>query len=118
MEKVMYGECSLFPFCFLLAPFTYDSACFYQPIRGPAGVRAQAMDLEGNLVEDFVFDGGRGYRKPSAARQKMLHLPGQPCLWPLLKWLPRRFRSGLILSINEESTFLLVHLRTFAVVLH
>ena len=60
MEKVMYGGCSLFPFYFLLAPFTYDSACFYQPIRGPAGVRAQAMDLEGNLVQDFVFDGGAG----------------------------------------------------------
>ena len=43
-----------------MAPFTYDYACFYQPIRGPAGVRAQAMDLEGNLVEDFVFDGGAG----------------------------------------------------------
>ncbi|XP_068728948.1 L-2-hydroxyglutarate dehydrogenase, mitochondrial-like [Montipora capricornis] len=28
--------------------------------RGPAGVRAQAMDLKGNLVEDFVFDGGAG----------------------------------------------------------
>lgn len=26
--------------------------------RGPAGVRAQAMDREGNLVDDFVFDGG------------------------------------------------------------
>lgn len=28
--------------------------------RGPAGVRAQAMDRDGNLVEDFVFDGGSG----------------------------------------------------------
>ncbi|XP_029189643.2 L-2-hydroxyglutarate dehydrogenase, mitochondrial-like [Acropora muricata] len=28
--------------------------------RGPAGVRAQAMDREGNLVDDFVFDGGTG----------------------------------------------------------
>ena len=43
-----------------LALFTYDSTCFYQPIRGPADVRAQAMDLEGNLMEDFVFDGGAG----------------------------------------------------------
>ena len=33
---------------------------FPRPIRGPAGVRAQAMDREGNLVEDFVFDGGAG----------------------------------------------------------
>jgi 2-hydroxyglutarate dehydrogenase len=26
--------------------------------RGPSGVRAQAMDYEGNLVDDFVFDSG------------------------------------------------------------
>jgi 2-hydroxyglutarate dehydrogenase len=28
--------------------------------RGVAGVRAQAMDADGNLVDDFVFDGGEG----------------------------------------------------------
>lgn len=28
--------------------------------RGPAGVRAQALDRNGNLVDDFVFDGGLG----------------------------------------------------------
>uniref|UniRef100_A0A2I3HXN4 L-2-hydroxyglutarate dehydrogenase, mitochondrial n=1 Tax=Nomascus leucogenys TaxID=61853 RepID=A0A2I3HXN4_NOMLE len=28
--------------------------------RGPAGVRAQALDRDGNLVEDFVFDAGVG----------------------------------------------------------
>ncbi|KAM4853783.1 L-2-hydroxyglutarate dehydrogenase, mitochondrial isoform 2-T2 [Thomomys bottae] len=28
--------------------------------RGPAGVRAQAMDRDGSLIEDFVFDGGVG----------------------------------------------------------
>ncbi|KAL9952047.1 hypothetical protein ACROYT_G039247 [Oculina patagonica] len=28
--------------------------------KGPAGVRAQAMDRDGNLVDDFVFDGGSG----------------------------------------------------------
>ncbi|XP_012274277.1 L-2-hydroxyglutarate dehydrogenase, mitochondrial [Orussus abietinus] len=28
--------------------------------RGPAGVRAQALDNDGNLVDDFVFDGGCG----------------------------------------------------------
>ena len=27
--------------------------------RGPSGVRAQAIDPEGNLVDDFVFDSGR-----------------------------------------------------------
>ena len=29
-------------------------------MRVPASFCAQAMDLEGNLVEDFVFDGGAG----------------------------------------------------------
>ena len=28
--------------------------------RGPTGVRAQAMDREGHLVEDFVFSRGEG----------------------------------------------------------
>ncbi|PIO16251.1 hypothetical protein AB205_0145680, partial [Aquarana catesbeiana] len=29
-------------------------------VRGPSGVRAQALDRDGNLVDDFVFDGGSG----------------------------------------------------------
>ncbi|XP_019953508.2 L-2-hydroxyglutarate dehydrogenase, mitochondrial [Paralichthys olivaceus] len=29
-------------------------------LRGPSGVRAQALDRAGNLVDDFVFDGGVG----------------------------------------------------------
>ncbi|MEQ2165543.1 hypothetical protein GOODEAATRI_017932 [Goodea atripinnis] len=29
-------------------------------LRGPTGVRAQALDRDGNLVDDFVFDGGVG----------------------------------------------------------
>jgi len=29
-------------------------------VRGPTGVRAQALDATGNLVEDFVFDSGHG----------------------------------------------------------
>lgn len=28
--------------------------------RGPAGVRAQALDNDGKLVDDFVFDSGNG----------------------------------------------------------
>ena len=28
--------------------------------RGPSGVRAQALDVQGNLVDDFVFDNGVG----------------------------------------------------------
>merc|ERR1712150_100377 len=28
--------------------------------RGPSGVRAQALDVDGNLVDDFIFDQGSG----------------------------------------------------------
>ena len=30
------------------------------PRRGPSGVRAQALDADGKLVDDFVFDQGQG----------------------------------------------------------
>ncbi|CAJ0949946.1 unnamed protein product, partial [Mesorhabditis belari] len=33
---------------------------FSDVTRGPAGVRAQAMDSSGNLVDDFVFDEAKG----------------------------------------------------------
>jgi len=42
-------------------------------MRGPAGVRAQAMNYEGNLVDDFIFDQGTG---PLASR--MLHVRNAP----------------------------------------
>ena len=38
----------------------YFTFTFFHPIRGAAGVCAQAMDREENLVDDFVFDGGTG----------------------------------------------------------
>ena len=41
--------------------------------RGPSGVRAQALDLDGNLVDDFVFDSGR-----SALGSRVLHVRNAP----------------------------------------
>ncbi|XP_021944142.1 L-2-hydroxyglutarate dehydrogenase, mitochondrial isoform X5 [Folsomia candida] len=41
--------------------------------RGPAGVRAQAMDEAGNLVEDFVFDSGKG-----ELSDRVLHVRNAP----------------------------------------
>ncbi|XP_048218581.1 L-2-hydroxyglutarate dehydrogenase, mitochondrial [Perognathus longimembris pacificus] len=41
--------------------------------RGPSGVRAQAMDRNGSLVEDFVFDGGVG-----AIGNRILHVRNAP----------------------------------------
>ena len=40
---------------------------------GPAGVRAQAMDNEGSLVADFVFDQGEG-----DLGKHMLHVRNAP----------------------------------------
>nr|XP_033807081.1 L-2-hydroxyglutarate dehydrogenase, mitochondrial isoform X2 [Geotrypetes seraphini] len=41
--------------------------------RGPSGVRAQALDGNGNLVDDFVFDGGTG-----AIASRVLHVRNAP----------------------------------------
>lgn len=43
--------------------------------RGPAGVRAQALDLDGNLVDDFVFDQGKG---DSEISKRILHCRNAP----------------------------------------
>ncbi|KAG9481142.1 L-2-hydroxyglutarate dehydrogenase, mitochondrial [Eleutherodactylus coqui] len=42
-------------------------------LRGPSGVRAQAMDSNGNLVDDFVFDGGSG-----EIASRILHVRNAP----------------------------------------
>ncbi|EDW55687.1 L-2-hydroxyglutarate dehydrogenase, mitochondrial [Drosophila sechellia] len=47
----------------------------YDIQRGPAGVRAQAMDLDGNLVDDFVFDRGQG---SGALAKRVLHCRNAP----------------------------------------
>lgn len=43
--------------------------------RGPAGVRAQALDIDGNLVDDFVFDYGSG---EGALAKRVLHCRNAP----------------------------------------
>lgn len=41
--------------------------------RGPSGVRAQALDTDGNLVDDFVFDIGVG-----GIASRVLHVRNAP----------------------------------------
>uniref|UniRef100_A0A915KL82 L-2-hydroxyglutarate dehydrogenase, mitochondrial n=1 Tax=Romanomermis culicivorax TaxID=13658 RepID=A0A915KL82_ROMCU len=41
--------------------------------RGPAGVRAQALDQNGSLVDDFVFDSGKG-----DLAERVLHVRNAP----------------------------------------
>lgn len=47
----------------------------YDVSRGPAGVRAQALDIAGNLVDDFVFDQGTD---DSALAKRVLHCRNAP----------------------------------------
>lgn len=47
--------------------------CYSWFCRGPAGVRAQALDQDGNLVDDFVFDGGDG-----VIGNRILHVRNAP----------------------------------------
>eukprot|EP00794_Sanderia_malayensis_P020296 gene20297-22283_t len=42
-------------------------------LRGPSGVRAQAIDKDGNLVDDFVFDVGK-----SSMTNRILHVRNAP----------------------------------------
>lgn len=47
----------------------------YDVERGPSGVRAQALDIDGNLVDDFVFDRGEGIGELS---KRVLHCRNAP----------------------------------------
>ncbi|XP_049623244.1 L-2-hydroxyglutarate dehydrogenase, mitochondrial [Suncus etruscus] len=64
-QHFSYGANEMYKACFLsetvkqLQKFIPDIA-ISDIRRGPAGVRAQALDKNGNLVEDFIFDGGVG----------------------------------------------------------
>ncbi|XP_037603111.1 L-2-hydroxyglutarate dehydrogenase, mitochondrial [Sebastes umbrosus] len=65
MRNIMYGVGEMYRGVFISAQVKLLQK--YIPeisrsdvLRGPAGVRAQALDREGNLVDDFVFDGGVG----------------------------------------------------------
>ncbi|XP_012579802.1 PREDICTED: L-2-hydroxyglutarate dehydrogenase, mitochondrial isoform X2 [Condylura cristata] len=64
-QNFSYGVKEMYKACFL-SETVKDLQKFIPEItisdvvRGPAGVRAQALDKDGNLVEDFVFDGGVG----------------------------------------------------------
>lgn len=41
--------------------------------HGPSGVRAQALDIDGNLVDDFYFDSGKG-----SLAERILHCRNAP----------------------------------------
>ncbi|XP_044292306.1 L-2-hydroxyglutarate dehydrogenase, mitochondrial isoform X1 [Varanus komodoensis] len=64
-RNLSYGMGEMYRACFLTAQVKQlqkfvPEVTVNDILRGPAGVRAQALDSDGNLVDDFVFDGGTG----------------------------------------------------------
>ncbi|XP_045423496.1 L-2-hydroxyglutarate dehydrogenase, mitochondrial isoform X1 [Lemur catta] len=77
-QNFSYGVNEIYKACFLGATVKYlqkfiPEITIGDILRGPAGVRAQALDRDGNLVEDFVFDGGVG-----DIRNRILHVRNAP----------------------------------------
>ncbi|KAG7466162.1 hypothetical protein MATL_G00161870 [Megalops atlanticus] len=65
MKNIVYGVGEMYRGLFISAQVKIlqkyiPELSLSDVLRGPAGVRAQALDRDGNLVDDFVFDGGAG----------------------------------------------------------
>ncbi|XP_062433900.1 L-2-hydroxyglutarate dehydrogenase, mitochondrial [Rhea pennata] len=65
LRNFSYGLSEMYRACFLSAQVKQlqrfiPEVTVNDILRGPSGVRAQALDSDGNLVDDFVFDGGTG----------------------------------------------------------
>uniref|UniRef100_A0A8B9UCL9 L-2-hydroxyglutarate dehydrogenase, mitochondrial n=2 Tax=Anas TaxID=8835 RepID=A0A8B9UCL9_9AVES len=65
LRNLSYGLNEIYRACFLSAQVKelqkfIPEVTVNDVLRGPSGVRAQALDSDGNLVDDFVFDGGTG----------------------------------------------------------
>ncbi|XP_055920046.1 L-2-hydroxyglutarate dehydrogenase, mitochondrial [Eupeodes corollae] len=80
MKNITFGLCEISKSAFI--PLQVKDLQKYIPnineydiSRGPAGVRAQALDIDGNLVDDFVFDKGTG---SGALSQNVLHCRNAP----------------------------------------
>ncbi|XP_066128216.1 L-2-hydroxyglutarate dehydrogenase, mitochondrial isoform X3 [Saccopteryx bilineata] len=77
-QNFSYGVSEMYKACFLSATVKHlqkfiPEISISDILRGPAGVRAQALDQDGNLVEDFVFDGGVG-----VIGNRILHVRNAP----------------------------------------
>ncbi|KJH52323.1 FAD dependent oxidoreductase [Dictyocaulus viviparus] len=66
-------------------------------IRGPAGVRAQAMDLQGNLVDDFVFDSGTGPLSKHVLHVRNAPSPGATSSLAIAKMIAKEAKSRFAL---------------------
>lgn len=61
--------------------------------RGPAGVRAQALDVHGNLVDDFVFDSGVGELGPRILHCRNAPSPGATSSLAIAKMIADRVQK-------------------------
>ncbi|OXB72808.1 UNVERIFIED_CONTAM: hypothetical protein H355_011332 [Colinus virginianus] len=78
LRNLSYGLSEMYRACFLSAQVKglqkfIPEVTVSDVLRGPSGVRAQALDSDGNLVDDFVFDGGTG-----AIGSRILHVRNAP----------------------------------------
>lgn len=67
-------------------------------IRGPAGVRAQALDIDGNLVDDFVFDSGTGDMGKNILHCRNAPSPGATSSLSIAKMIADRVDKDFQLS--------------------
>ncbi|XP_050009640.1 L-2-hydroxyglutarate dehydrogenase, mitochondrial [Alexandromys fortis] len=78
LQNFSYGANEMYKACFLSETVKHlqkfiPEITTSDVLRGPAGVRAQALDRNGNLVDDFVFDGGAG-----EVGDRVLHVRNAP----------------------------------------
>ncbi|XP_048830123.1 L-2-hydroxyglutarate dehydrogenase, mitochondrial [Brienomyrus brachyistius] len=78
MKNIMYGMGEMYKGMFINAQVKIlqkyiPELSHSDVLRGPAGVRAQALDRNGNLVDDFVFDAGLG-----EVGSRVLHVRNAP----------------------------------------
>ncbi|XP_016049219.1 L-2-hydroxyglutarate dehydrogenase, mitochondrial [Erinaceus europaeus] len=64
-QNFFYGVNEMYKACFLSATVKHlqkfiPEITVSDIFRGPSGVRAQALNRDGNLIDDFIFDGGVG----------------------------------------------------------
>lgn len=66
--------------------------------RGPAGVRAQALDENGNLVDDFVFDMGHSKLKKRILHCRNVPSPGATSSQAIAKMIADKLEAEFKLS--------------------
>lgn len=67
-------------------------------IRGPSGVRAQALDADGSLVDDFVFDSGHGELSKRVIHVRNAPSPGATSSLAIAKMIADKANKSFQLS--------------------